>query len=320
MQNKLQLKAIKRLIISFIVIIIGIVLFLIVKESIDANNKLRKEVEFYYVESSSYLLKPEKRQFTGESNAEILSSILAAMKEPPKTEGFVKVIPDNIKFNKANIDKGIVTLDVSSQYNQMKAGEEVICRSAIVWTLTSLDFVGHVRITVEGKELVKNNKEPIGLMNRENIVINPVVSPEPKKYKTVKLYFSNEDATALAAEGREIEVSPNQPEEKGIMEQLIAGPKKQGLNATVPPETKIRDITTTEDGICYVDLSSEFVTKHNGGSSEELLTIYSIVNSLAELENVKKVQFLIEGEKQEEYKGHVDFSKPFEAKQIDKKK
>lgn len=320
MPNKSQLKTIKKLIISFIIIVIGVILFFIIKESIDSKNKLNKDVEFYYIESSSSLLKPEKRQFVGESNADILSLVLAAMKESPKTEGFVKAIPDTIQFNKANIDKGIVTLDVSSDYNQMKAGEEVICRSAIVWTLTSLDFVDHIRITVDGQELVKNNKEPIGLMNRENVVINPIVSPEPKKYKTVKLYFSNEDATALETEERQIEVSPNQPEEKGIMEQLIIGPKKQGLNATVPSETKIRDITTTEDGICYVDLSSEFVTKHSGGATAEMLTIYSIVDSLTELENVKKVQFLIEGEKQEEYKGHMDFSKPFEARQIHKKK
>ena len=42
-----------------------------------------------------------------------------------------------------------------------------------------------------------------------------------------------------------------------------------------------------------------------------MLTVYSIVNSLCELDEVEKVQFLIEGEKQIEYKGHIEFDKPF---------
>jgi len=43
-----------------------------------------------------------------------------------------------------------------------------------------------------------------------------------------------------------------------------------------------------------------------------VLTIYSIVNSLTEINSVKKVQFLIDGEKISDCKGHLDFSKPFE--------
>lgn len=44
----------------------------------------------------------------------------------------------------------------------------------------------------------------------------------------------------------------------------------------------------------------------------EKLTIYSIVNSLTEVNTVNKVQFLIEGEKINEYNGDMDFSKTFE--------
>ena len=212
-----------------------------------------------------------------------------------------------------SLERSTVTLDVSGEYHEMKGGKEVICRSSIVWTLTELEFVKYVRITVEGKELTKVNGEPIGLMNRKNVVIDPVISPESKRHETVKLYFSNEDATELVAEEREIEISRNQPREKCVMEQLIKGPRTKGLYATVPPETKLLDITVTEDGVCYVNLSSDFVSKHSGGSTGELLTVYSIVDSLTDLYDIDKVQFLIEGEKMDEFKGHLDFSKPFEG-------
>ncbi|MBR1443360.1 MAG: GerMN domain-containing protein, partial [Firmicutes bacterium] len=71
-----------------------------------------------------------------------------------------------------------------------------------------------------------------------------------------------------------------------------------------------------EEGICYVDLSSEFISKQAGSHNTDEMTIYSIVDSLTELENVKKVQFLIEGEKVNDLNGRVDLSKPFERDEI----
>ena len=43
--------------------------------------------------------------------------------------------------------------------------------------------------------------------------------------------------------------------EKLVMEQLIEGPRKSGLLATIPSETKLITITVV-DGVCYVNLVS----------------------------------------------------------------
>ncbi len=45
---------------------------------------------------------------------------------------------------------------------------------------------------------------------------------------------------------------------------------------------------------------------------QENFTIGQIVNSLVELDNIEKVQFLIEGEKAESLMGHFDILEPFE--------
>ena len=42
-------------------------------------------------------------------------------------------------------------------------------------------------------------------------------------------------------------------------------------------------------------------------------TITQIVNSLLELDNIERVQFLIDGEKAESLMGHIDISEPFES-------
>lgn len=79
---------------------------------------------------------------------------------------------------------------------------------------------------------------------------------------------------------------------------------------TLPKGTRVRQLEIKE-GICYVDFNKSFQSKHPGGEIEERLTIYSIVNTLTELNDIDKVQFLIDGEKVEEYQGFIDFSQTF---------
>ena len=84
-------------------------------------------------------------------------------------------------------------------------------------------------------------------------------------------------------------------EQNIVVEELIAGPSGQieGLYPVINPETKIINILT-KDGICYVNLDSSFLTVVNNVSAE--VAVYSIVNSLVELDNINKVQILVNGE------------------------
>lgn len=307
-------KFLRNIIISIFIVVLFICCFFGIRHITNKDDMIDVGIDVYFREITTSFMKSERHEIKGETNEDIVNSVLEELKLEPRDEALASVIPEDIEFKSINIDKNIVTVDVSSEYNGLSSGEELMARAAIVNTLSGLDFIDYVRITVEGFEIRNSEGEPIGLMSSENYIISPLISPEPKNYKTVKLYFANKDATAFNIEEREIEVNPNEPLEKYIIEELIKGPKEEGNYATIPSETKLRSIKTeTTDGICYVDLSSDFVTKHTGGSTGEWFTIYSIVNSLTELENIKKVQFLIEGEKQQDFKGHIDFSTLFEA-------
>ena len=69
----------------------------------------------------------------------------------------------------------------------------------------------------------------------------------------------------------------------------------------------------TEKGDAYVDLSREASAAHPGGSLNELLTVYTIVNAVtANLPAVTAVQLLIDGKPVETLAGHVDLRRPLE--------
>jgi len=87
------------------------------------------------------------------------------------------------------------------------------------------------------------------------------------------------------------------------MEQLIEGPNRSSSKATIPSTTKLIAVSVV-DGICYVNLNDSFQNQ-NGEVSEEVV-LYSIVNSLTELQGVTKVQISINGET----KGNVRYTYP----------
>lgn len=329
----MSLKKYSRLIIAVVVLIFIITVGAIIHSNTTtnnvSNNNKNVKVNLYFIDTASSTLKAEERVITIENDSEtenkqITSKVLEELKAGPKNQIYKASIPSNVNILSAELGKIIdeksetktVSVNLSSDYNDLKASDALFCRVALVYTLTDLHFIDSVKTLANGEELHKANGEVLGYERKEDIVMGDIINPEPLTTEVVKLYFANKEATDLVVEEREIEVNqnesnPNSSKAKYIMEQLIIGPKNSNLSATIPSQTKIKDIKIRE-GVCYVDLSKDFVEQHQGGTMGEWLTIESIVNSLTEISEIKKVQFLIEGERQQEYKGHIDISKPLE--------
>ncbi len=298
--------------ILFVVFSVTALSFFTQKEN-ESTNIHEKVVELYFNNTAEGKLRAEERVIQADSENELLYSVLNELKVGSKIEGNKIAVPKDVTILQAVVEEDIAVIDISNDYHSLTLGEKIMCRCAIVWSVTSLDFINYVHIKIEGKEVKKTSGEAIGLMSRENTLINPTISPESKRYEIVSLYFADKTGKKLVKEEREIEISQIQTREKSVVEQLIIGAKEQGHISVIPSDIKIRDVTTTKEGICYVDLSSDSINKIINGNINERIAIYSIVNSMVSLYNVEKVQFLIEGEKIEETMGHLDYTKPFEG-------
>jgi spore germination protein GerM len=83
------------------------------------------------------------------------------------------------------------------------------------------------------------------------------------------------------------------------------------LVSAVPPGTTLRALFVTDKGRAYVDLSHEVAAAHSGGTLDELLTVYTIVDALTvNLPGVQSVQILIDGKEAQTLAGHVDLRQP----------
>ena len=127
------------------------------------------------------------------------------------------------------------------------------------------------------------------------------------------LYYGTSDGQALAAVKREVPLGDG-PRAQGrqILEsELESAPPP--FHSLIPPGTMLRAFYITDRGDAFVDLSPEVSTMHPGGSTNELLTVYAIVNTVtANLSSVERVQILIGGKQADTLAGHVDLRRPFE--------
>ena len=133
------------------------------------------------------------------------------------------------------------------------------------------------------------------------------VQPVPTEVVEVTLYFSDSQAMYLVPEKRKIPQTSSLARQAVI--ELIKGPENSDLYSTIPEGTQINEVYIVDD-IVYIDLSEEIFKNHPGGSSGELMTVYSIVNTLTEIPMIKGVQILVEGNEMKSLVGHIDISMP----------
>jgi germination protein M len=143
-----------------------------------------------------------------------------------------------------------------------------------------------------------------------------VIQPRPpREMKVVKLYFSDPQAEHLILEERKVIALPYIGQEaKEILKELIKGPLDSSLKPTIPLQTEVEDVYLKDDCF-YVNFSLALKEKHPGGSSGELLTIYSIVNTLLiNFPSQSRVQILIQDKPAETLAGHIDIRNPLRKK------
>jgi len=139
--------------------------------------------------------------------------------------------------------------------------------------------------------------------------------------QSVTLYFAvyTDTDAYLLKETREIPVSKELY--KSVLEELIKGPQSEELFPTIPSNVKVNSVEIS-DSTATVDFSKEIITNFEEiphSSTTEVLAISSIVNTLTEFEEIKKVKITIEGKESgevdgiyiEDFWGHVGIYEEF---------
>lgn len=129
----------------------------------------------------------------------------------------------------------------------------------------------------------------------QNYTPQEEISEEQYRETIVNLYFLNKESKEIMAEARAIDaktlsINPY----KRLVELLLEGTENEMLEKVIPDGVKVYD-ANIEAGCVIINISKEIL---NFGEDETLKNniINTIAKTLAELTEVEKISFLIEGE------------------------
>ncbi len=209
-----------------------------------------------------------------------LEEIICHYIETMPPEGTKSALPESWSLHNAKIEDQAAILTfrgkpVSSSENYLAAA----CMTKILTQLSEIDTVS---------VLAPGQNEAIRLSDKDILLEDTAMLPQKE---SIALYLADQSRSYLVKNMQTVEAMEANEKPNYIIRSLLALPTE---NSCIPQGTKLLDITV-DNGLCKVNLSSEFVQNMEKRFACERLAVYSIVNSLTELPEITTVDIWIEG-------------------------
>lgn len=297
----------KRRIMSIILVIISIIL-IVTALIIGRKEPYTYECNLYFFNSSRTSFSEEKRNIEYYSDEDLPNEVLEELIKGPLDSQNSRVVNKRTEINSiANDGNGNLVVDFSKLIGEDNGAQnEVFPIYAVVKSLSSLDGVNSVKVTVGGREFVTRDGIVIGALRAEDI--NLSTDTDTSETISVRLYFTDIATKKLSVEERRVKVTDQQPIVQYIINELIKGPISENHAPVLDKGTNLISVTIA-DNIGFVNFGKNFIEKNSASPQKTEYAIFSIVNSMTELETVNRVQFLVEGKKTEKI-GDIDISHP----------
>jgi len=235
----------------------------------------------------------ERTVSSGSSAIDKADELIRAMSTVPFREKVRPVFGKEAVLKDRKLEDGVLKLDFTVSYNSLSKTGEVLTRAAVVETLSQVEGIDSVVFLIEGRPLKDPEGKEIGPMTKDTFINDMGDEINTYDRRTLNLYFSNMDGTYLRKYSRTVVYTANLSVEKLIVQSLIEGPQEApGFYPTLPRDTGLLGVTV-KNGTCYVNFDGSIREKPYNVS--EGVVIYSIVNSLTELDSVDNVQIAVDG-------------------------
>lgn len=271
-----------------------------------------KKIQVYYLSNTETKVESHEYILQTVSLREQLEELFQCMGTMPERLEYKAPLAMGFTLKEYKLEDGKLILDMDMKYKELSPTKEVLIRASLVNTLTQLSEVNFVGFTIEGSPLEDSLGNLVGMMNADQFINNEGSEINTIETAHLKLYFANKDGDKLIAVNRTQNYNSNVPLEKLVVQQIIAGPDSELTDTIFPvinPNTQVISTTVT-DGVCYVNLDDTFLNQMYNVTAD--VVIYAIVNSLAELTDVNKVQISINGNTSGTFREKYSFSTLYE--------
>ncbi|MCD7863734.1 MAG: GerMN domain-containing protein [Lachnospiraceae bacterium] len=259
------------------------------------QDKVGMPIIMAYISTDGTKIVEEEYYLQSVSTASQVDEILSLLSTTPSKMEYTAPLAQEIEVLDVTVNEDSVILNLSKEYGQLDSITEILTRASVVRSLTQIADITYVAIQVEGSDIRDNDGELVGRMTADNFIDNSGEEISSYEKTTIRLYFANEEGTALKAVNRTLAYNTNIAMERLVLEELIKGPASTNteVSALLSSDTKVISVIV-QDRVCYVNLDETFLNYSTDVDAEVIL--YGIVNTLCELSNISRVQFSVNGD------------------------
>ena len=219
-------------------------------------------------------------------------SVLALLMGMCQEKGFQSPIPAGTTLRSVTIIGGTACVDFSGSYGQLSGMALTIADYCVALSLTQLDGIYAVRITVNEQELAYRDND---LFLAGDVLLTSM--DDVVQTLTARLYFPNSDGV-LTAEERLLTQYEGQSAADVVLSALGDGPSDDDLQPLA--EKGLSGMTVRMDnGVCQLNVASASMEELEDDTARQLLLC--VTQSLQSLEGISSVQLYIDGTYAETY-------------------
>ena len=219
-------------------------------------------------------------------------SVLALLMGMCQEKGFQSPIPAGTTLRSVTIIGGTARVDFSGSYGQLSGMALTIADYCVALSLTQLEGIYAVRITVNEQDLAYRDND---LFLAGDVLLTSM--DDVVRTLTARLYFPNSDGD-LDAEERLLTQYEGQSAADVVLSALGDGPSDDDLQPLA--EKGLSGMTVRMDnGVCQLNVASASMEELEDDTARQLLLC--VTQSLQSLEGISSVQLYIDGTYAETY-------------------
>lgn len=198
--------------------------------------------------------------------------------------------PPEVELQGLEIRDRIAHIDFSGGMNSLSGVDLALADYCLTLTLTALDGVGAVAVTVQGRNL---GQQPKQIFYERDVLLSDM--DDVLQTVEVLLYFPNGEG-ALTGERRMLTLYEGQTLAETLVSALLEGPQDRNLIRVIPEDFSVNYVRV-DSGVCYVSLSAASLSALPEDAQTQQLILLTLSESLyASLESIEELQFLADGE------------------------
>lgn len=215
----------------------------------------------------------------------------------PEDRELESPIPSGTELLGLEIRERWAYVDFSGGLDRLSGVDLTLADYCLTLSLTALDGVNAVTVTVRGKPLVQQPKQAFF---ERDVLLSTM--DDVLQLVEVTLYFLDSGG-ALAGETRMLEIYEGQTVAENLVDALLEGPESKDLTAVIPEGFAVSSVRV-DSGVCYVNLPEASLDLLPAEEEQQRMILWSLADSLYSIETVQEMRLLADGQELE-YFGSV---------------